>query len=74
MGPFSTHLGKVLIIAGLAVVILGVLLVIGPKIPGIGRLPGDILIRRENVTFYFPVVTSLLISLVLTILLNLLFR
>jgi hypothetical protein len=74
VGIFTEHVGKVLIIAGLALLVLGILLLIGPKIPYIGRLPGDILIQRENVTVYFPIVTALLLSIVLTILLNLFFR
>ncbi|HAG07901.1 MAG TPA: DUF2905 domain-containing protein, partial [Peptococcaceae bacterium] len=42
--------------------------------PGIGRLPGDIVIRKGNFTFYFPLVTSIILSIVLTLLLNVLFR
>jgi hypothetical protein len=68
------HLGKILIIAGIVIVVLGVLVSLGGKIPGIGRLPGDILIQRENVTFYFPVVTAILVSIILTVVLNLFFR
>ena len=52
--------GIVLILAGLAWTVLG-------KIPGFGKLPGDILIKRENFTFYFPLMTCLLISAVLSL-------
>ena len=68
MSEFS-GLGKMLVIAGLVIVGIGLLVWLGGKIPGIGRLPGDILIRRGNFTFYFPIVTSILISIVLSLIL-----
>jgi hypothetical protein len=64
LGP----LGKLLILLGVFIILIGILLVIGEKIPWIGRLPGDIIIRKKNFTFYFPVVTSILISILLTLL------
>jgi len=64
LGP----LGKMLILLGVFIILIGVLLVIGEKIPWIGRLPGDIIIRKKNFTFYFPIVTSILISILLTLL------
>jgi hypothetical protein len=67
-------LGKFLIGVGLFIVILGVILLLVPKIPFLGRMPGDIIVQRENFTFYFPVVTSVLLSVILTIILNLFFR
>lgn len=67
--------GKALIFVGLVLVALGALLTLGSKLPfPLGRLPGDILIKRENFTFAFPIVSSLLISWVLTVLLNLFSR
>lgn len=63
--------GKALIVLGILIVLLGVALVFGSRIPYIGRLPGDILIRRRNFTFYFPLVSCLGLSVLLTILLNL---
>ena len=60
-------LGKMLILLGVFIILIGFLLVIGEKIPWIGRLPGDILIRKKNFTFYFPIVTSILISIILTL-------
>ena len=57
-----------LILLGVFIILIGVLLVIGEKIPWIGRLPGDIIIRKKNFTFYFPIVTSILISIILTLL------
>jgi hypothetical protein len=64
---------KFLIIFGLALVAIGLLWPVLSKI-GLGRLPGDIVIERENVRFYFPIVTSLLVSAVLTAVLWLLNR
>ena len=55
-------------------VIVGLFLALGLRIPFLGKLPGDISIDRGNVHFYFPIVTGLLLSLVLTVLLNLFFR
>jgi hypothetical protein len=64
---------KTLIGLGLLLVIVGVLFQVGGKF-GLGRLPGDIAIRRGNTSFYFPVITSILISVVLTILANIFLR
>ncbi len=67
-------LGKLLLIGGLALAGVGLLLVLAGRIPLLGRLPGDVLIQRGNFTFYFPLVTSLLLSVLLTVVLNLLAR
>ena len=64
-------LGKVLIIFGIVIAGIGVLLLVGDKIPWIGRLPGDIMIKREKFTFYFPIVTCIIISIILTLLFSL---
>jgi hypothetical protein len=61
-------LGKMLIIFGIVIAGIGVLLLVGDKIPWIGRLPGDIMIKREKFTFYFPIVTCIIISMILTLL------
>ena len=63
-----TSLGKGLILIGLLIAAAGVLFLYSEKIGWIGRLPGDITIRRENVTFYFPLATCLLISVLLSLL------
>ena len=65
-------LGKMLILLGVFVILVGLFLLLGEKIPWIGRLPGDIIIRRKNFTFYFPIVTSIIISIILTLLFTLL--
>jgi hypothetical protein len=67
LGP----LGKMLILLGVFIILIGFLFLIGEKIPWIGRLPGDIIIRKKNFTLYFPIVTSILISIILTLFLTL---
>jgi hypothetical protein len=62
-------LGKALIVAGLVIAGVGLLLLLSGKVGWIGRLPGDITIRRDNFTFHFPLATCLLVSAILTFLL-----
>ncbi len=69
-----SSLGKTLLVLGVLLVVLGAALWLGPKVPFLGRLPGDIVIKRENFTLYFPLTTMLLLSLLATLLLNLLWR
>ena len=57
-------LGKALIFLGVGLVISGVALILINKIPFVGKLPGDIIIQRKNFTFYFPLVTCLVLSLI----------
>ena len=64
-------MGKLLIIAGLVIAGLGVVLMFGPKIPLIGKLPGDIVVRRESFTFYFPIVTCVVLSVLISLLVKL---
>ncbi|NTW36388.1 MAG: DUF2905 domain-containing protein [Syntrophobacteraceae bacterium] len=59
-------LGKSLIILGLAVAALGAALVLSGKLPWLGRLPGDIAVKREHFSFYFPLTTCIIISAVLS--------
>lgn len=60
--------GRMLILLGLALVVLGVLFTLGGRLPfRIGRLPGDVVIRGKNSVFYFPIATSLLLSVVLSL-------
>jgi hypothetical protein len=66
--------GKILIAFGLLIALVGVVLVLVGRVPWLGRLPGDIHIQRGNWTFYFPLATSLLLSVVLTLLLYVLGR
>jgi Protein of unknown function (DUF2905) len=62
-------IGKALILLGILLVVIGLIFSIGAKIPWLGHLPGDIYIQRGRFSFYFPLATCLLISLVLTLVL-----
>ena len=66
--------GRALLFVGVAIAILGLVLTLGPKIPLLGKLPGDIVFRRGDSAFYLPLATSILVSIVLTVLLNIAFR
>lgn len=63
-------LGRIIILIGVITITLGLLLTFFGKIPFLGKLPGDILIQKPNFTFYAPIATGILISIILTILLN----
>lgn len=67
-------MGKALITGGVFLVLLGLLIVFWQRIPYLGKLPGDILWRKGSFQFFFPLMTCLLISLVLTIVLNFVLR
>jgi hypothetical protein len=62
--------GRTLIVVGLTIVAVGVLWIVAERF-GFGRLPGDLVIRKKNFTVYFPLVSSIVVSLVLTLLFNL---
>lgn len=62
------EIGKILLLIGAVCILAGLLFMTVGKLPGIGKLPGDILVKKENFTFYFPVTTSIVISLVLSLL------
>lgn len=70
MNPM-VEMGKALVILGLVAAAVGLLLMAVPRFPFLGHLPGDIVIRRGNFTFYFPLATCVLISLLLTLLFSL---
>jgi len=74
MTPGIDSLGKMLILFGVVLALLGGLLLLAGKIPFLGRLPGDIVIRRERWSFYFPLTTSIVISILLTLLFSLFSR
>ena len=67
-------LGRLLISIGVVVVLIGGFFVLAAKVPWFGKLPGDLVYRREGWTIYFPVATMVLVSLVLTLLLNIIWR
>jgi hypothetical protein len=68
------QIGRMLVVLGVLVVLVGALLLLAGRIPWLGRLPGDFVLRRGPLTVYFPLVTSIIVSIVLTILLNLFWR
>jgi hypothetical protein len=69
------YFGKLLIILGIVIAVLGVLLLLFKQsgIPFIGKLPGDIVIRKKNFVFYFPIATSIILSIVLSLILYFIF-
>ena len=62
-----SDLARNLIVLGVLLVVVGLALLLVPKIPGLGKLPGDIVIKRENFTFYFPLGTCILLSVILSL-------
>jgi len=64
-------IGKSLVFAGIAIAVVGLMLWGFSSVPYVGKLPGDIYVRRGNFTFYFPIVTCILLSIIATILLSL---
>jgi len=63
------EIGKGIIFIGVIIVIIGMILLFSEKLPfNLGRLPGDIVIKKENFSFYFPITTSILISIILSLL------
>ncbi|MHB8843900.1 MAG: DUF2905 domain-containing protein [Nitrospirota bacterium] len=68
------ELAKGLILLGAVLIAVGLLLLVLPKMPFLGKLPGDIVIRRENFSFYFPLATSIVISIVVSLILYLVGR
>jgi hypothetical protein len=66
--PYPGNVGRALIILGIVLVIAGLTVSYGPRMPfRIGRLPGDIYIHKNNTTFYFPIVTCILVSVVVSL-------
>lgn len=67
-------IGKMMAVCGVLLVVVGVLLMFGSKIPWLGKLPGDICIEKKYVTFYVPLTTSILVSIVISCILYLMNR
>jgi Protein of unknown function (DUF2905) len=67
-------IGKTLVFAGVAIIVVGLVLWGFSSVPYVGKLPGDIYVRRGNFTFYFPLATSILISIIATIVFSLMRR
>jgi len=66
MGEFSAF-GRMLIIIGIIMIVVGGLFMFGSKIPFLGRMPGDISIQKKNFGFYFPITTCIIISIILSL-------
>jgi hypothetical protein len=66
--------GRLLMVAGAGIFVLGLLVTLAGRIPGFGQLPGDITIQRQNFTLYAPIGTMIVVSIILTLVLNLLSR
>lgn len=74
MGEGIQHLGRLLLVTGIIIAALGGLLFLSGKIPWVGKLPGDIVVQRKSFTFYFPLATSILLSIIISFILWLLGR
>lgn len=62
-------MGKLLIIIGIVFIVAGIIVMYSDKIPYLGKLPGDIRVERENFRFYFPVMTSIILSILISLIL-----
>lgn len=69
MEPAVQSLGRLLLVAAAILAMLGILVLLSAKLPWLGRLPGDITIRRGGFSFYFPLTSCLLVSLVVSVIL-----
>jgi hypothetical protein len=67
-------LGRTLVIVGLFITVLGAIMLLTPRVPWLGRLPGDIVIHRDDLTIYIPITTMLIVSVVLSVVLNVIGR
>ena len=68
------ELGRILIVFGIVLVVLGGIFLVAPRVPFLGRLPGDFVLRRDHATIYIPLATCLVLSLVISILVNIFWR
>ena len=62
--------GKILLIIGGIIVLMGIIFILIPHVPFLGKLPGDIAIKKDNFSFYFPIVTFLIVSIIVTVIVN----
>jgi len=60
------ELGKSIITIGIVLIVVGIIMTVAGKIPGVGKLPGDIFIKKENFSFYFPLTTCILLSIIVS--------
>jgi len=66
--------GKILLVVGIVIALAGLAFMVGGKIPWLGRLPGDVTLKGKNYTFYFPLATSIVVSIILSIIFYLINR
>ena len=66
--------GRALVIIGLFITVLGTIMILTPRVPFLGRLPGDIVIQRDGLTIYIPIATMLIVSVLLSVVLNVIGR
>jgi hypothetical protein len=71
-GCIRSHYSKTFLILGALFLAVGISLTVAPRFPWLGRLPGDLLVKRTHFTFYAPIATSIILSIILTILINIL--
>ncbi|MGH7893605.1 MAG: DUF2905 domain-containing protein [Candidatus Binatia bacterium] len=69
-----SDLGRTLVLTGLALVVVGLACMLGPRLPWLGRLPGDIHVERGDFSFHFPLVTCLVVSAVLSLIASIFLR
>jgi hypothetical protein len=69
-----SEIGRLLLVLGLILAAVGLLFMFADKIPFLGRLPGDIIVKKKNFTVYFPLATMILLSILATVVVNLIFR
>jgi len=62
-------IARVMVLIGAVLILAGLVIMVFPRLPFVGKLPGDILIKKENYTFYFPVATSIVISIIISLVL-----
>lgn len=63
------YIGKVLMLFGVAMIVVGGIFMLSVKVPWLGRLPGDIYVQKKNFSFFFPITTSILISIAISLIL-----
>ncbi len=64
-------MARIIIVLGIVLVLVGLIMLFAQKLPFLGKLPGDILIKKEHFTFYFPLATSIIISIIISLILYL---
>ena len=75
MVPMASHdIGKVLILVGVVILVAGIIIMLAPRIPFLGRLPGDLSFNKDGIRVFIPITTGILLSIGLTVVVNVLLR